>query len=137
MTQLMVSDDYLNVEKSKKFYIENHNYYNLLYKPLNNINSILFKKKVKQFLSECEPYFKFLEIESNLLKNQIINAISNDDYTVNHLYHYSFYISGKHYTFGIVEISNLIEQGLKIKRSMIIEQKSNVLNFKPLTLKPI
>lgn len=137
MKKLMNSNDFLKVKESKEFYYNNINYYNFIYKPFNDLCSLFFKNKINHFFQKSEPFFIYSKIESTALKNKLINAIATDDYVVNTLSHYIFNIDGKRYTYGVIEIEGIIDEGLRIKRSEKIQkiQKNNIFQFKPLTLK--
>lgn len=121
------ANQFLSIDNSKKFYTKNINYYLYLYKPFNNINKKFFKNKIKSFFLKSEPYLKYIDIEKRLLKNKLINAIANEEYKVNHLNHYSFYIDGNHYIYGVVEIFSLIKKGMEIRNSLKV---NNVIQFK-------
>lgn len=135
MKKLMNSNDFLKVKESKEFYYNNINYYNFIYKPFNDLCSLFFKNKINHFFQKSEPFLIYSKIESTALKNKLINAIATDNYTVNTLSHYIFNISGKVYTYGVIEIESIIDEGLKIKRAEKLKEvkKDNVFQFKKLT----
>lgn len=113
---------------SIKYFYKNFNKFYFIYN--SPLLKFFFAKKRKEFLEKTKFGRQMANRETEIFKYKVAQAIANEDYSVNHLCHYTFIIEGKTYTYGIVEIDQAIFETAKmIKRNMKESFNNNVINL--------
>lgn len=63
------------------------------------------------------------------LKKELFHKLVTEDYSVNHLHHYTFIVNSERYVFGILEVLSFLGDDIFRRVRFAQEKESNIIPF--------
>lgn len=125
---VITQEEQIQYEENRKYCNKYFYVFHLIY--CNPIFGNIFFNKKKDFLRKMDSLFDLNQKKIKIFKYKVAQAIAFDNYRLNEQFaHYTFWVEGKSYTYGILEIDPDIFETAKFLKEQKEQKNTNVISI--------